>query len=190
MDSSNRDPEFDLLASIAATLKNDYIREGIADPWAGSPFAWILSGPSSRQKGAIGERLIAEWCAKNGLDVIKSEHSDADRIIGGRKMEIKFSTLWKDGKYVFQQIRDQDYEYAIFLGISPNRAHCWVIPKGVLMENFRGQHAGREGKDTSWFAFPPDRPLAWLYGHGGTLEDALQILQRITVTRTDFSLPE
>ena len=113
MDSSNRDPEFDLLASIAATLKNDYIREGVADPWLGSPFAWILSGPSSRQKGAIGEQLVAGWCAAKGLDVVRSKNSDADRIIGGRKIEIKFSTLWQTGVYKFQQLRDQDYEYTV-----------------------------------------------------------------------------
>lgn len=157
MDSSNQDPEFDLLASIAATLKNDYIREGIADPWAGSPFAWILSGPSSRQRGAIGERLVAGWCAAKGFDVIRSNNSDADRIIGGRKMEIKVSTLWQSGVYKFQQLRDQDYEYVVCLGISPQRVHCWVIPKDIIMIHTTPQHAGRRGSDTRWLTFPADR---------------------------------
>ena len=29
---------FQMLASIAAKLKGDYVREGPDDPWAGSPF--------------------------------------------------------------------------------------------------------------------------------------------------------
>jgi len=182
MDSANRDPEFDLLASIAATLKNDYIREGIADPWLGSPFAWILSGPSSRQKGAIGEQLIAGWCAAKGLDVIRSKNSDADRIIGGRKVEIKFSTLWQSGVYKFQQLRDQDYEYVICLGISPQRANCWAIPKDVIMIHTTPQHAGQRGSDTRWLTFPAERPPEWLSSYGGSLSQAFRVLQGNTIS--------
>jgi len=98
------DPEVQLLASIAATLKADYVREGSADPWAGSPFAWIRTRPS-RQVGKIGEQLVSGWCAAKGLDVVASHDSQADRVIAGRRVEIKFSTLWESGSYTFQQLR-------------------------------------------------------------------------------------
>lgn len=179
MDSSSRDPEFDLLLSIAATLKSDYIREGNTDPWIGSPFAWILS-LTSRQKGAVGEQLIAGWCAAKGLDVTRSKNSDADRIIGGRKIEIKFSTLWQTGVYKFQQLRDQEYEYVICIGISPQRANCWVIPKEVIMNHTIPQHGGQRGSDTHWLAFPADRPPEWLSSYGESLAQAFNVLQRYT----------
>ena len=46
------DPEVQALASIAAILRSDYVKEGQDDPWAGSPFAWIRTRPS-RQVGKI-----------------------------------------------------------------------------------------------------------------------------------------
>ncbi len=147
------DEEVQLLASIAATLKSDYVREESSDPWAGSPFAWIRTRPS-RQVGKIGEQLIAGWCAAKGLDVVSSRGSEADRIIAGRRVEIKFSTLWESGVYKFQQLRDQDYEFAVCLGISPFNAHCWVISKEVLRQRVIGhtpQHTGRRGTDPSGF---------------------------------------
>jgi len=96
-----------MLACIAGTLKSDYVLEGAADPWAGSPFAWIRTRPS-RQVGKIGEQLVAGWCAAKGLDVVATGDAQADRVIAGRRVEIKFSTLWASGGYTFQQIRDQN----------------------------------------------------------------------------------
>ena len=65
------DPDVVLLASIAATLKADYVREGADDPWADSSFAWVRTRPS-RQVGKIGEQLVAGWCAAKGIDVVAS----------------------------------------------------------------------------------------------------------------------
>ena len=42
--------------------------------------------------------------------------------------------LWQTGTYKFQQIRNQNYRFVVCLGISPHDAHCWIIPKNVLME--------------------------------------------------------
>lgn len=101
------DPDVRLLAAIAAGLKGDYIREAEADPWRDSPFAWIRT-VASRQRGKIGEQLVAGWCAAKGLDVLVCRDSQADRVIAGRRVEVKFSTLWASGVYKFQQIRDQN----------------------------------------------------------------------------------
>lgn len=155
-----KDPEVLMLATIAGTLKGDYVREGPDDPWAGSPFAWIRTRPS-RQVGKIGEQLVAGWCAAKGLDVTRSSNSEADRVIAGRRVEIKFSTLWESGVYKFQQLRDQDYEFAVCLGISPFDAHCWVISKAVLRQHVIGhtpQHTGKGGTDTFWLSFDASSP--------------------------------
>jgi len=175
------DPDVQLLATIAATLKGDYIKEGEADPWAGSPFAWIRTLPS-RQRGKIGEQLISGWCAAKGLDVTASGDSQADRVIGGWRMEVKFSTRWASGVYRFQQIRDQNYEYLICLGISPFDAQSWLISKQVLQEHVIGhtpQHTGAGGTDTFWLWFPAATPPDWLLTCGGTLASTFKLLQAI-----------
>ena len=176
------DPEVRLLAAIAATLEEDYVREGEPDPWAGSPFAWIRALPS-RQKGKVGEQLVSGWCAAKGLDVTASGDTEADRVIAGERIEIKFSTLWKTGVYKFQQIRDQDYRYLICLGISPFDAHCWLIGKDVLRRYVIGhtpQHRGRAGTDTYWLSLRPSQPPAWLELCGGTLSQMFPLLQSLT----------
>lgn len=168
-----RDPEVLTLASIAATLQLDYVRTE-DDPWLGSPFEWILQTPS-RTRGAIGERLVAGWCAAKGADVVRSPDSQADRIINGFRVEIKFSTLWKSGGYTFQQIRNQRYSHLICLGLSPFDAHCWVLPKQVLMDHVighMGQHTGATGQDTAWLSFAVYDPYEWMAPYGGSLAQA------------------
>ena len=172
------DPEVKMLATIAETIKSDYLEDPESDPWRESPFAWIKTRPS-RQVGKIGEQLIAGWCAAKGLDVCSSGDTEADRVIAGHRMEIKFSTLWKSGVYKFQQLRDQNYEYAVCLGLSPFTARCWVISKAILREHVIGhtpQHTGRGGTDTFWLSFPADDPPQWMDECGGRLSDAFDVL--------------
>lgn len=175
------DVDVALLAAHSALLLNEYV-DPTEDPWAGSPFAWIKTRPS-RQVGKIGEQLVAGWAAAKGLDVSRPLSSDADRVINGRSVEIKFSTLWANGGYKFQQIRDQNYDIAFLLGLSPFAASAWVIPKYVLMERpfkpgLTAQHGGMDGTDTAWLAFPATRPPAWLAEYGGTLASAFELLAR------------
>jgi len=180
-----KDAEVCMLASIAGTLKGDYVREGADDPWAGSQFAWIRTRPS-RQVGKIGEQLVAGWCAAKGLDVMSSRDSEADRVIAGQRVEIKFSTLWKSGVYKFQQLRDQKYDFAVCLGISPFDAHCWVISKPLLLQHVIGhkpQHTGKGGTDTFWLSFDAATPPAWLNPCGGRLASAYDVMQKWQATR-------
>jgi hypothetical protein len=173
------DPDLQLLAAISGTLMADYVNPE-NDPWVGSPFAWIKTRPS-RQIGSISEQLVASWCAAKGLDVTRTGDSDADRVIAGRRVEIKFSTLWEGGDYAFQQIRDQRYDVALLLGISPMEASCWVVPKAILREEpFRSglshQHGGQAGTDTIWLRFKAASPPDWLSEFGGRLSMAYELL--------------
>lgn len=180
------DPDVLILASCAATLQADYAGED--KEWVGSPFAWIKTRPS-RQIGVIGEKLVAGWLATKGFDVVRSPDSDADRIINGQRAEVKFSTFWKGGFYKFQQLRDQNYHFAVCLGVSPFDAHCWVIPKTSIMEQWRRreaasglvpQHGGQEGRDTAWLTLVPTQVPNWLHACGGRLADAAKCIEAIT----------
>ena len=174
------DPEVRQLAGLAASLEPDYVdREN--DPWKDSPFGWIKGRPS-RQIGAIGEALVAGWAAMKGFDVARSGDSDADRIINGRRIEIKYSNLWTDnGIYKFQQIRNQDYDFCFCLGVSPFDAHAWFIPKSELMQNrppaLVPQHGGSRGQDTRWLSFPATEAPSWLRSHGGTLAQVRDLIE-------------
>jgi hypothetical protein len=182
MTAANRsiaDEDVQVLAGISAMLQPDYVNPAQEALWAGSPFAWVRTRPS-RQVGKIGEQLVAGWCAAKGLDVTATGDSEADRVIMGRRAEIKFSTLWASGTYTFQQFRDQNYEIAICLGICPFNAHCWVITKATLYSHVIGhtpQHGGSRGQDTFWIQVDPDAPPPWLAECGGRLSDAYRILR-------------
>jgi hypothetical protein len=173
------DKDVGLLAGISTSLEGKYaVKE---DAWTGSPFAWIKTCPS-RQVGKIGELLIAGWWAAKGLDVTAAGTSSSDKVIHGYKIEVKFSTLWTSGEYAFQQIRDQDYQYLICLGISPFSAHCWVVPKEVLLQyviGYLGQHTGKKATETSWIQFKPQYPPTYLTRFGGTLQEAYQFFSRL-----------
>lgn len=177
------DSEVQILAGISSTLRADYDEEDLH--WEGSPFAWIKTRPS-RQRGAIGELLVSGWCAAKNLNVARSPDSECDRLIEGKRTEIKFSTLWKSGVYKFQQVRDQNYEMVICLGVSPFDAHCWALPKAEVLRAWRArepgigsQHGGRRGRDTGWINVNPREIPAWLSGWGGTLRAGYEVLRRL-----------
>ena len=173
-------PEYELLASAANFIRPEF--EKGKSPWTGSQFEWVLRLPSA-SKGKLGKRLVNQWCALKGLSIASSPDSQADMLVNGHRVEIKFSTLWENGTYKFQQIRDQNYEYAVCLGVSPFEAHCWVISKAVLKKNVighLGQHTGSKGQETAWFAVPPQSPPDWLYPCGGTLDQAYKVLKSLS----------
>ena len=177
---SHDDPQEARFIDLAGDLCQSY-RDRDDGSWVGSPFAWILSMPS-RTRGAIGEQLVSRWCSEIGLDVEPSPDSEADRLISGRRVEIKFSTPWQHGKYAFQQIRDQNYEYLFALGLSPSAVHAWLIPKSLLLEHVigkMGQHSGASASETSWLRIRPGDEPDWLSPCGGRLSAVRDLLVRL-----------
>lgn len=176
------DPHVEVLVALSQRLKSEYL-EGISQ-WEGSPFQRIRSCPS-RQVRKIGEQLVSGWLREMGFNVEGCPDQEADRIVDGRRVEIKFSTRWKGGFYVFQQLRDQNYEIVICLGVSPFDAHCWVLSKEMIMEEWgagdglRTQHGGRQGSDTAWLRVDPLEAPTWLRYHGGSLGAAIPVLHRL-----------
>jgi len=172
-------PDVQLLASISLSLRDDYVEQDAE--WLDSPFGWIKSRPS-RQVGKVGEQLVGGWFASRGVAVGASHGSDSDRLIHNHNAEIKFSTLWKGGFYKFQQLRDQDYDIVICLGVSPFDAHCWVIPKSELQADqpgLSGQHGGQAARDTRWLEVRPSAIPSWMAPFDGSLASALASLRAL-----------
>ncbi len=183
MTTQIQDPEVRRLATVASVLSDDYRIAN--DPWAGSPFAWLKNIPSSSTRGKAFQDIVERWCAAKGLDVTRSPDKDADRVISGLRTEIKGSTLWQNGSYKFQQLRDQNYGMVVCLGVSPFDAHCWVIEKETVMTlwsngKISSQHGGASGRDTAWITVNPDQPPNWLRPYGGTLGAGFARLQSLT----------
>jgi len=177
---SNGDREFKLLSAAADFIREDF--EGEDTRWLKSPFYWVKK-LSSSSKGRFGKQLVNQWLAAKGLSVkYTSTDSEADIEVNNKRVEIKFSTLWQNGQYAFQQIRDQNYDFLICLGISPHDAHCWVITKDLLLQKVighMGQHTGATGRDTAWVRLNPSSPPDWMAECGGTLESAFKIIQTL-----------
>jgi hypothetical protein len=187
MSQNSMTAEYNELVEISQSLSREYKNK--KKQWIGSPFEWIKY-QSSRSIGAIGEKIVASWLAMHDFNVVRSPDSEADRVVDGKRVEIKFSTQWENGTYLFEQLRDQNYEFAIFLGVSPNDAHCWVIPKADIVRMWKvertlpPQHGGEEGEDTAWARLSPAASGAAQdeacrkYGNG--LRDALLSISRLT----------
>ena len=170
---------FEQLSSISTSYEKAASTH--TSQWKGSPFEWVLLLPS-RSKGAYGEKFVQELFRTNGFDVKRPKSgSDHDRVINGHRIEIKMSTLWAtNNQYKFQQIRNQEYDYLICLGLSPNEAHAWLIPKEevhVRREGVSHQHGGKAGNDTLWLNFNAGQPPAWLSSYGGSLEEVVGMLK-------------
>lgn len=170
--------EYEELLDISNGLKEEYLKDNHL--WDDSPFAWIKNRPS-RSIGTIGERMVSKWLDMHGFKVERSPDTEADRLVEGIRTEIKFSTLWENGEYRFQQIRDQNYDILILLGISPFRAHCWVMKKQDVIDLWKvkhvisGQHTGQDGTETAWIRVP-SHGETFLSPYGGELRTALERL--------------
>ena len=182
--SGLEDVDVALLAEVSAGLEEG--KPEIPAMWNGSPFRWILDlAPAT--KGKMFERLINGYLTQVGFATRKSPDREADLVVRDRRIEIKGSTLWRDNhSYWFEQLRDQDYDFAVCLGISPFDAHCWAIPKYILMngvgelKGLTPQHGGRRATDTAALRVYPRNVQPWLSPYGGTLNQAAQVLESLT----------
>src|SRR5581483_11075283 len=108
--------EFIMLAGVA-----NHLQEALGesnDLWEYSPFEWVLH-LSPRQKGKLAGDLIRYWLNSKGLQLDPVKDSSEMISLNGLRFAIKFSTLWTNGIYKFQQIRPKGFDYLICLGISP-----------------------------------------------------------------------
>jgi hypothetical protein len=153
-----------------------YVSASEVNPYNGSSLQ-LFQQMSSKKKGAAFEHLITEVLRRRGYDVTKPSNSDHDRIINGKKVEIKGSLGWVTNgvisHYRFQQIRQsQDYEIVLFAFFTPDGLVLKGCTKQTAMEhlsiqddegNFpHNQHGGkRVNSGTFCIDCQPDE-LDWM----------------------------
>lgn len=153
----------------------DALNEKNNDPYLNSPFR-VYKEMSSKKKGKYFELIVEQYLKKQGYNVTKSQNSDHDRVVNGKKLEIKGSMLWGEGTHFrWQQIRtSQDYDVMCFVAIYPDRIELYGATKDVVKYNLevqddRGnwiynQHGGKRTnsgtfvidgmpEDFSWFQY-------------------------------------
>ncbi len=167
--------EFVMLAAMAARLQQS--REDDDGLWNNSPFEGIVRLPP-RSKGKLGSDLVQAWLLSKGMSFERARGSGELLVIQGARVSIKFSTLWANGNYRFQQIRGSGCDYVLCLGISPFDAHCWVFPRDFIVARATPQHRGSRIADY-WLLVDPSDPPEWSLGHGGSLQQAYRELQRL-----------
>ena len=179
------DSGFSRLVAASRNVQRRFVSAD-SDEWRDSPFEWLKKIPSPRTRGAQAERLVARWLSATGFAIAATGDTQADLLVNGRRAEVKMSTPWKgSGTYRFQQIRDQDYDFMICIGLSPSEAHCWVLSKALLLRQVirqgYGQHGGAGSEDTAWLAVDPHNPQSWLLPRNGDLNEALTLVREATL---------
>jgi hypothetical protein len=161
------------LSAFAAQLESDYLEDEGAEMWEGSPFAWIRDNKPATI-GAIGRRLARRVFQDAG---VQPGVAGITLIVGSATIALKFSMEWTGGGFIFEQIKDTNYEYLFCLGLRPDAALGWLIPKGELIndgvwqtrDGLRSQHTGAAGQETAWLNVNPDNPHDWLTPFGGQI---------------------
>ena len=120
----------------------DKYYEDFSDAWKQSEYFWLRSLSSSK-KGNVVEKVVADILRNDGFDVRKPKTRDVDIVVNNVPIEIKSSFIWNEGNFVFQQIRDYDYDVIIFVAIDYNNVDIWFTTKNAVFDSgtLRNQHA-------------------------------------------------
>jgi hypothetical protein len=164
------------LSAFATALSAEYADDlptAEDEAWEGSPFNWIRQ-EAPGTKGKIGRDLARSILEALGVTV---GSAGTALTANGITIRSKLSLEWGAGAFKFQQIRDEPFEYVFCLGIYPEGAYGWLIPRSDLIvdgiwqerDGLTPQHGGIAGTDTYWLSVDPADPPAWLAGYGGPL---------------------
>ena len=165
--------DFINLATSASYIQKEL--EEQSDLWKDSPFEWVVQLPAAK-KSKLARHLVTEWLRNSDFSVNNPKKSFTSLSIDGHIIAIKFSTLWINGVYKFQQIRAEGYDLILCLGISPDKVHSWVFSCEYALKHATPQHKSAKGAEF-WMAIAPDDPPEWAIEHGGSLNQAISVLR-------------
>ena len=98
--------------------------------------------------------IVRDWCTAAGYTCAASPSSDADLVVDGVRVEVKLSCEWANGTFRFQQLRDQEWDVLVAVGVQPDQVKLWVLDKATALELATGQHTGSGAAETSWLCWP------------------------------------
>jgi hypothetical protein len=160
-------------------------QEMVATPsiWRDSPFRWMQRLPNL-PKHASAKALLVAVLAHEGIDARPETKNGASYLVcDSRRLSLKVSFLWSQGNYLFQQIRiSSAFSHVVLFGISPRRAHLWIVPTTERALFQSRQHISGDGLAANYLLrIDPDAPPTWLDCFGGTLSDGVRVLRASAV---------
>jgi len=119
--------------------------------WTDKPL-YLIKILANSSKGDLAEEFVMVYCKALGFKVEdkKTRLGDYDKIINGKKFEIKMATEDLTGNFQFNHIRyDYKYDWVICLGVSPDsilfeiysKAEIATEKAGNLVSMGRGQNS-------------------------------------------------
>ncbi len=176
---------FKVLAAQSDALKSSYptgVRTPEDEAWEGSPFDWFRK-KASATKGKIGRDLVASVLDSNGFDPARRGMGFE---VNKRSIRVRTSLMWGGGDFKFEQFRDTDFDFVFCLGLYPESAYGWLIPKGELIQNgnlqdregLTPQHGGQAGTEDFWLSINTSSTPAWLEPYGGSIDAISKVLRR------------
>src|SRR5260370_6291632 len=96
--------------------------------------------------------------------------------------------LWEEDLWKFKQIRHVAFDLLFCLGIYPDSASAWFIPKDELYltdgslterDGWKRQHGGKSGKEDAWLIVYPSSVPQWLNRFGGDISRVSRVFTRL-----------
>ena len=143
---------------VSWLLDEDLITADIMDPrWETSPF-FKLKCMKAKQAGSRYEKIVENIFYNADIDVDAPDSTEYDRIIDGKRTEIKGSMITKgtDDKFSFLQIRPkQSYDQVLFLTIYFDTIEMHTMTKKQILKAieagiFKPQHGGKKGNSGTY----------------------------------------
>lgn len=167
---------FDALSKKAGSVSAPYKLKIAEDDefWKDSPFYYIRRLPS-RTRGTIGQTLARSVFEEYGYSPTKRVNSFE---VKHKNVISRSSMLWETGDWRFQQVRKTAFDFLFCLGLYPDNASAWLIPRdelylkdGSLTERvgWERQHGGKSGKEDAWLVVHPENVPPWLGDFGGDI---------------------
>ena len=136
------------------------LEDKVDERYVGSKFETYKT-LAPKQKGAVSERMVSQILEAIGHDVQPPENTDHDRIVNGKKVEIKAATLIKNSNtFSFLQIRpNQDVDYYILATILPNNIRLFKMEKETVFGlikagRIKPQHGGAKANSGTYCYYP------------------------------------
>ena len=162
--------------TVVATT-NDFLNDFPQDSaWKDSPFAWIRSLPPA-SKGVVGRAIASSLLQANGLTVYARR---TQLRVNAQGILVRVALMWKEGILKFQNVREPNFDHVLCIGLCPNEALAWLIPKDEVWQNgtVRTDRAGitaqHKGAD-AWLSITLNNIQPWLKQYGGTLDEMLKV---------------
>ncbi len=167
---------FGTLVTITNALAANYPQSAV---WDDSPFKWLVSLPPG-SKGAVGRNIASALLQSYGMSPGMKRFG---LRVNGQDIVVKTAMLWEGEILKFQNIGDTKFDHVFCLGLFPNGAVGWLVPKdeiwadGLIQTDRPGITKQHKGAD-AWLNVDPSNVPEWLKPYGGTIEQVMNVAQQ------------